>query len=219
MMLTPTSNIFLVGLMGSGKTTIGRALAKKLNLRFVDADHEIEARTGASIPLIFEIEGEASFRQREADVIRDLSAQQGIVLATGGGAVLNEQSRRYLHERGTVIYLRASVNSILQRTSHDRNRPLLQTADPRARIEELSKQRAPLYEEVAHITIETGRPNVQSVVQNILSQLERREASEPAASAAPASAAAPAASGPASASASAAPAATAPTEPQTSQHP
>ena len=219
MMLTPTSNIFLVGLMGSGKTTIGRALAKKLNLRFVDADHEIEARTGASIPLIFEIEGEASFRQREADVIRDLSAQQGIVLATGGGAVLNEQSRRYLHERGTVIYLRASVNSILQRTSHDRNRPLLQTADPRARIEELSKQRAPLYEEVAHITIETGRPNVQSVVQNILSQLERREASEPAASAAPAAAAAPGASGPASASASAAPAATAPTEPQTSQHP
>ncbi len=173
MMLTPTSNIFLVGLMGSGKTTIGRALAKRLNLRFVDADHEIEARTGASIPLIFEIEGEASFRQREADVIRDLTAEQGIVLATGGGAVLNEQSRRYLHERGTVIYLRASVNSILQRTSHDRNRPLLQTADPRARIEELSKQRAPLYEEVAHITIETGRPNVQSVVQNILAQLER----------------------------------------------
>ncbi|MEO0318633.1 MAG: 3-dehydroquinate synthase [Pseudomonadota bacterium] len=173
MMLTPTSNIFLVGLMGSGKTTIGRALAKKLNLRFVDADHEIEARTGATIPLIFEIEGEASFRQREADVIRDLTAQQGIVLATGGGAVLNAQSRRYLHERGTVIYLRASINSILQRTSHDRNRPLLQTADPRARIEELSKQRAPLYEAVAHVTIETGRPNVQSVVQNILTQLER----------------------------------------------
>ncbi len=173
MMLTSTSNIFLVGLMGSGKTTIGRALAKRLNLRFVDADHEIEARTGATIPLIFEIEGEASFRQREADVIRDLTAEQGIVLATGGGAVLNEQSRRYLHERGTVIYLRASVNSILQRTSHDRNRPLLQTADPRARIEELSKRRAPLYEEVAHITIETGRPNVQSVVQNILAQLER----------------------------------------------
>lgn len=172
MMLTPTSNIFLVGLMGSGKTTIGRALAKKLNLRFVDADQEIEARTGATIPLIFEIEGEASFRQREADVIRDLSAQQGIVLATGGGAVLNEQSRHYLHERGTVVYLRASVNSILQRTSHDRNRPLLQTADPRARIEELAKQRAPLYQEVAHITVETGRPNVQSVVQNILAQLD-----------------------------------------------
>ncbi len=172
-MSIPNSNIFLVGLMGSGKTTIGRALAKKLNLRFVDADHEIEARTGASIPLIFEIEGEASFRQREADVIRDLTAQQGIVLATGGGAVLNEQSRHYLHDRGIVIYLRASVSSILQRTSHDRNRPLLQTADPRAKIEELSRQRAPLYQEVAHITIETGRPNVQSVLQNILAQLEQ----------------------------------------------
>ena len=157
--------------MGSGKTTIGRALARRLNKRFVDADHEIESRTGATIPLIFEIEGEASFRQREADVIRDLTAQDGIVLATGGGAVLNEQSRKLLKERGTVIYLRASVNSILQRTSHDRNRPLLQTDDPKARIEELSQQRAPLYQEVAHIIIETGRPNVQSVVQTILDQL------------------------------------------------
>ena len=172
-MLNSTTNIFLVGLMGSGKTTIGRALAKRLNKRFVDADHEIEARTGASIPLIFEIEGEASFRQREADVIRDLTAQEGIVLATGGGAVLNENSRQLLKQRGIVVYLRASVSSILQRTSHDRNRPLLQTADPKARIEELSQQRAPLYQEVAHIIVETGRPNVQSVVQNILAQLEK----------------------------------------------
>jgi shikimate kinase/3-dehydroquinate synthase len=172
MMQNSTNNIFLVGLMGSGKTTIGRSLAKKLNLRFIDADQEIEIRTGASIPLIFEIEGEASFRQREADVIRDLTAQQGIVLATGGGAVLNETSRQLLRERGTVIYLRASVASILQRTSHDKNRPLLQTADPRAKIEALSRERAPLYQEVAHITIETGRPNVHSVVHTILSQLE-----------------------------------------------
>ncbi len=167
----PTTNIFLVGLMGSGKTTIGRALAKKLGLRFVDADREIEARTGASIPLIFEIEGEASFRQREADVIRDLTAQQGIVLATGGGAVLDSRSRQHLRERGTVVYLRASVNSILQRTSHDRHRPLLQTADPRARIEELSRQRSPLYQEVAHLIVETGRANVHTVVQAILAQL------------------------------------------------
>ncbi len=172
-MQNSTNNIFLVGLMGSGKTTIGRSLAKKLNLRFLDADQQIETRTGASIPLIFEIEGEASFRQREADVIRDLTAQQGIVLATGGGAVLNETSRQLLRERGTVIYLRASVASILQRTSHDKNRPLLQTADPRAKIETLSRERAPLYQEVAHIIIETGRLNVHSVVQNILTQLQR----------------------------------------------
>ena len=160
--------------MGSGKTTIGRALAKKLQKRFIDADHEIEARTGASIPLIFEIEGEDSFRQREADVIADLTTQEGIVLATGGGAILNAESRAFLRERGVVVYLRASVSSIIQRTSHDKNRPLLQTADPKARIEELARQRGPFYEEVAHITIETGRPNVQSVVQNILTQLAQR---------------------------------------------
>ena len=175
LILNPNTNIFLVGLMGSGKTTIGRALAKKLGKRFIDADHEIEARTGASIPLIFEIEGEASFRQREADVIRDLTAQEGIVLATGGGAVLDEQSRHLLKTRGIVIYLNASINHILQRTSHDKNRPLLQTADPKARIEELARQRGPLYQEVAHITLETGRPNVQSVVQTILARLEPQE--------------------------------------------
>src|SRR5690606_11540791 len=154
-------NIFLVGLMGAGKTTVGKALAKKLNKRFVDSDQEIEARTGASIPLIFEIEGEASFRQREAEVIRDLTSQQDIVLATGGGAVLNPQSRAYLKERGTVIYLRASVNSLLQRTSHDRNRPFLQNADPRKTLEDLTRIREPLYNEVADFVIDTGRPNVQ----------------------------------------------------------
>lgn len=172
-------NIFLVGLMGSGKTTVGRALAKRLNMRFVDSDVEIESRTGASIPLIFEIEGEASFRQREADVIADLTAQHGIVLATGGGAILDARSRRYLHERGTVVYLRASINNILQRTSHDRNRPLLQTADPRQRLEDLSVQREPFYREVAHVTIDTGRPNVQWLVQSILSQLDSLRSTQP----------------------------------------
>ena len=167
-----SSNIFLVGLMGAGKTTVGRALAKKLNKRFIDSDHEIEARTGASIPLIFEIEGEASFRQREAEVIRDLTAQTDIVLATGGGAILRPDNREYLRTRGTVIYLRASINSILQRTAHDKNRPLLQTANPRQRLEELAREREPYYREVAHIVIETGRPNVQSLMQMVLSQLE-----------------------------------------------
>jgi shikimate kinase/3-dehydroquinate synthase len=164
-------NIFLVGLMGAGKTTVGRALAKRLNKRFVDSDHEIEARTGASIPLIFEIEGEQSFRQREAEVIRDLTAQDDIVLATGGGAVLNTENRNFLKSRGTVIYLRASVNSILQRTGHDKNRPLLQTADPRKTLEDLSRTREPLYREVADIIIDTGRPNVQFLLQTILAQL------------------------------------------------
>ncbi|NDI87455.1 bifunctional shikimate kinase/3-dehydroquinate synthase AroKB [Undibacterium crateris] len=164
-------SIFLVGLMGSGKTTVGRALAKKLNKRFIDSDHEIEARTGVSIPVIFEIEGEASFRQREADVIRDLTAQDNIILATGGGAILNPESRRLLEQRGTVIYLRASIHSILQRTRNDKNRPLLRTPDPRKKLEELEAQRHPLYQEIAHVVIETGRPNVQHLVQHILDKL------------------------------------------------
>jgi 3-dehydroquinate synthase len=166
------SNVYLVGLMGAGKTTVGRALAKKLNKTFIDSDHEIEARTGASISLIFEIEGEEGFRQREMEVIRDLTAQQDIVLATGGGAILKPENREYLKSRGTVIYLRASVNSILQRTSHDKSRPLLQTADPRKKIEQLSQERDPLYREVADLIIETGRPNVQSLIQTILAQLD-----------------------------------------------
>jgi shikimate kinase/3-dehydroquinate synthase len=165
------NNIFLVGLMGAGKTTIGRMLARRLGMTFVDSDHEIEARTGASIPWIFEIEGEASFRRREAEMIRELSGQKGLVLATGGGAVLNPDNRDCLAGRGTVVYLRASVGSILQRTAHDKNRPLLQTADPRKKLEELTAQREPLYREIADLVIDTGRPNVQSMVQTILDQL------------------------------------------------
>ncbi|MDB5777440.1 MAG: aroB [Herbaspirillum sp.] len=175
-----SGSIFLVGLMGSGKTTIGRALAKKLNKRFVDSDHEIEARTGTTIPVIFEVEGEASFRQREADVIRELSAQDNIVLATGGGAVLRQESRDFLKSRGTVIYLRTGITQILQRTGKDKNRPLLQTADPRKRLEEMSRQREPLYREVAHIIIETGRPNLQYLVHAIMMQLDVQAAPETA---------------------------------------
>ncbi|MET0982096.1 MAG: bifunctional shikimate kinase/3-dehydroquinate synthase AroKB [Telluria sp.] len=170
-----SENVFLVGLMGSGKTTIGRQIARRLGKRFIDSDHAIESRTGATIPWIFEIEGEASFRRREADMIRELTSQRGVVLATGGGAVLDAASRAYLAERGTVIYLRASVGSILQRTAHDKNRPLLQTADPRRKLEELMAQREPLYREIADLVIDTGRPNVQSMVQTILDQLDALE--------------------------------------------
>ena len=159
--------------MGAGKTTVGRALAKKLNMHFVDSDHEVERRTGVTIPVIFEIEGEASFRQREAEVIRDLTAQNGIVLATGGGAVLDPQNRQLLHSRGTVIYLRASVAHILQRTSHDKNRPLLRTENPRKVLEELTRLRDPLYQEIAHFIIETGRPNLSQLLQTILVKLAR----------------------------------------------
>ncbi|MBX9900761.1 MAG: 3-dehydroquinate synthase [Burkholderiaceae bacterium] len=164
-------SIFLVGLMGSGKTTVGKALAKQLKKKFVDSDHEIEARTGVSISMIFEIEGEASFRQREAEVIADLTSRENIVLATGGGAILNAQSRRFLHERGTVIYLRAAISSILYRTRYDKSRPLLRTSDPRKKLEELEAQREPLYKEVAHIIVDTGRPNIQNLMQTILGQL------------------------------------------------
>jgi len=162
--------------MGAGKTTIGRILARKLGKRFIDSDHEIEARTGASIPWIFEIEGEESFRRREAEVIRDLCGQDDIVLATGGGAILSADNRARLAAGGTVVYLLANVHSILQRTGHDKNRPLLQTADPRRKLEELLIQREPLYREIAELVIDTGRPNVQSMVQSILDQLDLRDA-------------------------------------------
>jgi len=169
--LNAPSNVFLVGLMGAGKTTVGRALAKKLDKQFIDSDHEIEARSGVSIPVIFEIEGEAGFRQREADVIRNLTAREDIVLATGGGAILRPENRELLKSRGTVVYLRADINQILQRTAKDKNRPLLQSGDPRQKLEQLSSEREPLYREVAHIVIDTGRPNISSLVQVILTQL------------------------------------------------
>ncbi|WP_233575019.1 shikimate kinase [Pusillimonas sp. NJUB218] len=148
--------IFLVGMMGAGKTTIGRSLAKILGREFVDLDQAIEARCGVPVSHIFEVEGEEGFRKRETLLLDEYSQQPGIVLATGGGAVLAAQNRRLLAERGVVVYLRASDEELYRRVAKDRNRPLLQTANPRARVTELLTQRAPLYEEVAHVAFDTG---------------------------------------------------------------
>jgi len=158
--------------MGAGKSTVGRFLAERLGYEFVDSDHEIEARTGVTIPMIFDIEGEEGFRQREEVAIDDLTQRQNIVLATGGGAVLREPNRRNLRTRGFVIYLRSSVESLVQRTKNDRNRPLLQTDDPEKVLRELLEKRDPLYMEVADLVIETQQVSIFRVVKQIQDELE-----------------------------------------------
>ncbi len=158
--------------MGAGKTTVGRAVARRLDRPFFDSDHEIEARTGARIPIIFEHEGEAGFRDREAAVISALTAREGIVLATGGGAILRPENREFLHTRGLVVYLRANPHDLWLRTRKDKNRPLLQTEDPKAKLEALYSVRDPLYRECAHFIVETGRPSVNGLVNMVLMQLE-----------------------------------------------
>lgn len=167
-------NIFLVGPMGAGKTTIGRQLADLLRWEFVDSDHEIEARTGANIPWIFDIEGEEGFRLREEHVIDILTQRRHIVLATGGGAVMRAENRRHLHERGTVVYLETPVERQLERTARDHNRPLLQTPNPRARLTELLRIRDPLYREVAHHIMPTERTSARDVAWHILQALGLR---------------------------------------------
>jgi shikimate kinase len=166
-------NIFLIGLMGAGKTTIGRHLARSLGCEFFDSDHEIERRTGADIPWIFDIEGEQGFRERERVVIDDLTQRQGIVLATGGGAVLDADNRRNLMARGLVIYLRASVKRLLRRTEKDKNRPLLQTANPGQRLQQLYDERDPLYREIADLIVDTDNRNVSNSVKLIIRQFNK----------------------------------------------
>jgi shikimate kinase len=173
-----TGNIFLIGPMGVGKTTIGKVLADQLKLDFYDSDREIEASTGADIPWIFDVEGETGFRLREARMIADLTARKGIVLATGGGAVLAAENRQHLKERGFVVYLRASLSQQLERTSRDRNRPLLQTPDPAARIAELMKIRDPLYRETADIEVDTNRRSPRMVSQEIIKRLAKSRTAE-----------------------------------------
>ena len=160
-------NVFLVGPMGVGKTTIGKVLAEQLDLQFFDSDREIETSTGADIPWIFDVEGESGFRARESKMIDQLSGKSNIVLATGGGAVLAEENRKYLSERGTVVYLQASIAQQAERTSKDKNRPLLKTDDPEKKIRELMELREPLYREIADIVIDTNKRNARSVSQEI----------------------------------------------------
>jgi len=166
-----TNNIFLVGLMGAGKTTIGRQLAKRLHLQFHDSDRELEQRTGATIPLIFEIEGETGFRVREERMIDELTRLDGVVLATGGGAVLSANNRTHIKQRGRVIYLRAPLEQLLERTRRDRNRPLLQNVDPQRKLEELIAVRDPLYRQVADLIIDTDHRTVRHVVNQICRHL------------------------------------------------
>lgn len=164
-------NIFLVGPMGSGKSAVGRQLAGRLGLEFVDADAEIESRTGVDIPYIFEKEGEAGFRARERDVLDLLTRQAGVLVATGGGAVLDAETRERLRSRGCVVYLRASVDQQLARTRRSGHRPLLKTPDPRGTLERLMQQRAALYETVADLVVETDGRKVRAVVEDILHRL------------------------------------------------
>lgn len=161
-----------MGLPGSGKTTVGRQLARRLRFRFIDSDHAIEARIGCSIREFFDREGEARFRDIEEEVLDALSLDPECVLSTGGGAVLRPINREHLHARGKVVYLKSTPEELFRRLRHDVSRPLLQVSDPLARMRELFAVRDPLYRETAHFVLETGRPSVSSLVNMIVMQLE-----------------------------------------------
>ena len=168
-------NIFLVGMMGSGKTTLGRALAQRLRLPFADTDRLLVERTGVPVTTIFEIEGEAGFRRRESTVIAELAEGNDQVVATGGGAVLSAENRSVMRSAGTVIYLRARIDHLWERTRHDTSRPLLATADPRATLERILEARDPLYREAAHIVVDTGTQTANTLVSRVVSALRRHE--------------------------------------------
>jgi shikimate kinase len=169
-----SENIYLVGLMGAGKTTIGRSLSKRLGWHFIDTDKEIELRTGVGIPTIFEIEGEEGFRKRESQVILEAATKNTWVVATGGGGVLREENRVAMRTSGLVIYLNVSPQMLWERTRHDKNRPLLQVADPLSKLSQLFNARDPLYREVANLVVDGGRMSAQGVLQHLLKELSER---------------------------------------------
>jgi len=169
--MSEPGNVFLVGPMGSGKSAVGRQLARDLGIEFVDSDSEIERRTGVDITFIFDKEGEHRFREREKAVIADLTQRENLVLATGGGAILDADNRRLLSENGIVVYLKTSVKQQLERTRHTEKRPLLLKGDPAQVLEQLMEVRGPLYEELASIVVDTGGQRVTSVVDKIKTRL------------------------------------------------
>ena len=169
-------NIFLVGMMGSGKTTLGRALAHRLDMEFVDTDRVLVERTGVPVATIFEIEGEEGFRRRESAVLAEVAGREGVVVATGGGAVLSAENREFMRAHGTVVYLRARLDGLWERTRHDATRPLLQTPDPRATLAAILAVREPLYREVAHVTVDTGAQSASTLVTRVLAALRKAEA-------------------------------------------
>lgn len=173
-----SGNLILVGMMGSGKTTMAKSLARQLGKVFVDSDEEITRRTGVTIPHIFDIEGEPGFRQREAAVIDELAKRDNMVLATGGGAVLTEANREVMARNGIVVYLKANVHDLWQRTRHDRGRPLLQTSDPQSKLRELLIQRDPLYEQVADIIIHSGKQSAHALMLQLIAEIENFMKSE-----------------------------------------
>ena len=166
------NNIILIGPMGAGKTTIGRQIAKVFCYDFYDSDREIEERTGASIPLIFDLEGEEGFRKRESNIIDELCRKSKIVLATGGGAILWKQNQNILKRSGTIVYLCADVDDLLDRTSKDKNRPLLQTTDPKATLKKILTERDPIYRDLADIILTTNKMTVHAAVNELENKLK-----------------------------------------------
>jgi shikimate kinase len=173
------SSCFLIGLPGSGKSTVGRQLSRRIARPFFDSDHVIEQRLGCSIREFFEREGEDRFRDIEASVLDELTAGPACVVSTGGGSVLRAENREHLHQRGSVVYLRSTPEEVFRRLRYDRNRPLLQVADPLQRLKDLYAVRDPLYRETAHFVVETGRPSVAMLVSMIVMQLELAGIVEP----------------------------------------